>query len=78
MSKKSEYRVKDIQAYLAYINSEAKVSQKLEFDEKFLVKSAPAEQLLELMKWYKNQDGSGLEDHIEVLHRAINTINNLS
>lgn len=77
MSQKKEYRAKHIQAYLFIIDPTEKIDQSLEIDEKFSIKAAKYESLLEFMRWYKNEDGTWLEDHIEILERAKNELERL-
>lgn len=70
MSTKKEYRAKSITSYLVVLEDLAKTNECLEEDEKFVLNFASYEELLELMRWYKNIDGGGLEDHIEILKRG--------
>lgn len=70
MSKKNEFRVKDIEAYLVYVDPSTKVSNSLEPDETFCIRSVWYTTLLGLMSSYNNPIWWWLEDHIEILKRA--------
>lgn len=77
MKKKDEHRVKDIQAYLIYVDSSKKQNNSLEPDEIFSIKSIWYNHLIDLMNWYHNPLWWWLEDHIEILKRAFKVIQTL-
>lgn len=78
MSEKREHRIKIITSYLVVLENLERKGSRLEEDEKFELRFASYEELLELMRWYKNIDWWGLEDHIEILIRARQILNTLS
>lgn len=70
MSKNNEYRVKEIESYLVFVDSSKKNPSSMEDDEIFTIKSTDYNTLLVLMMEYCNPNGWWLEDHIEILKRA--------
>lgn len=70
MSKKHEFRVKDIESYLIFVDSSKKNPSAMEDDEVFNIKSINYHNLLALMMGYHNPNWWWLEDHMEILNRA--------